>query len=104
MPVSEDTGSVETQGSSKAREQDGLEKSMEEVVICRTATSEFLEVQLQLYTIPVPAVIDTAAEVTLVSDKIYKRMDPKPPILRHVILRTASRDSEPMQGFVVGPV
>ena len=77
---------------------------MEEVVICRTATSEFLEVQLQLNNIPVPAVIDTAAEVTLVSDKIYERMDPKPPILRHVILRTASRDSEPMQGFVVGPV
>jgi len=39
---------------------------MEEVVICRTATSEFLEVQLQLNNIPVPAVIDTAAEVTLV--------------------------------------
>jgi len=70
VPVSEDTGSAETQGSSQASKQDGLEKSMEEVVICRTATSEFLEVQLQLYTIPVPAVIDTAAEVTLVHSLI----------------------------------
>ena len=49
------------------------------------------------------AIIDTAAEVTLISDRMYSLLDPPPRRIREVILNTAGRDLK-MKGFVVGPV
>lgn len=47
--------------------------------------------------------VDTAAEVTIISDSVFRGMEPKPPFLKKVILHTAGRDMK-MKGFVVGPV
>ena len=48
------------------------------------------------------AVVDTAAMVTIGSDKIYREMKPNPPCLKVVALQTAGRDMR-MDGHIVGP-
>jgi len=48
------------------------------------------------------AVIDTAAEVTIISDKVYNDLEEKPVKLKTVILNTAGRKMK-MKSFVVGP-
>ncbi|KAH3772656.1 hypothetical protein DPMN_173998 [Dreissena polymorpha] len=51
----------------------------------------------------VDAVIDSAAEVSLISERVYKAMKQPPPKQRDVKLLMTGRDAS-MQGFVVGPV
>ena len=52
---------------------------------------------------PVKAVVDSAAEVTIVSDKVYETLKHPPKKLREVTLLAAGRQMA-MKGFVVGPV
>ena len=52
---------------------------------------------------PVTAIVDSAAEVTIISDKVYNKLKPKPPVKKHAILHTAGRGMS-MKGFIVGPV
>ena len=51
---------------------------------------------------PLHAVVDTAAEVTLISEETYKSLGDPPPVLREVIMNTAGRGLQ-MNGFIVGP-
>ena len=51
----------------------------------------------------VNAVVDSAAEVTILSDKVYQALTHKPPKLREGTLLTAGRKMA-MKGFVAGPV
>ena len=62
-----------------------------------------LSVPVSLQDVKLLAVIDTAAEVTIISDSIFRELQPTPPYLKKVILDTAGRDLR-MDGFVVGPV
>ena len=48
------------------------------------------------------AVVDTAADVTILSDKFYQQLSAKPIESRKVSLRTAGRDLK-MEGFVTVP-
>ena len=52
---------------------------------------------------PIQAVLDTVAEVTIISDKIFPSIKPAPKVIKEVILRPAGRDKA-MQGKIVGPV
>ena len=52
---------------------------------------------------PVKAVVDSVAEVTIVSDKVYEALKHPPKKLKEVTLQTAGRQMA-MRGFVVGPV
>ena len=88
----------------RSLDQTEVDTSMwKDVVICQLMSSSMLRVSIILQNVPVKAVVDTAAEVTIISDRIFNEMDPKPPCLRRVTLYTAGRDLS-MQGFVVGPV
>ena len=49
------------------------------------------------------SVIDTAAMVTVISDRVYRNMAVKPELLKTAILKTAGRDQK-INGQVVGPV
>ena len=62
-----------------------------------------LRVPVTLQDYKLQAVVDTAAEVTIISDSIFRELQPKPPYLMKVILHTTGRDLR-MDGFVVGPV
>jgi len=47
------------------------------------------------------SVVDTAAQVTLVSEEFYKSLDPAPPIHREVVMNTAGKGMQ-MNGFIAG--
>lgn len=49
------------------------------------------------------AVIDTAAEVTIISDTLHKRLSDPGPIVKQVTLNTAGKEMK-LKGFIVGPV
>ncbi len=49
------------------------------------------------------AVVDTAAQVTILSDKIYEELDPKPRVKKQIVLQTAGRQLK-ITGHVVGPL
>ena len=53
-----------------------------DVVICQLRSSSILRVPVILQDVPLKAVVDTAAEVTIISDRICNEMDQKPPFLR----------------------
>ena len=50
----------------------------------------------------VAAVVDTAAQVTLISEEMYKGLKEPPPILKEVVMNTAGKGLQ-MNGFVAGP-
>ena len=60
-------------------------------------------VRVCLGTVALKAIIDTAAEVTIISDRIYESLDRKPPRIRSVILNTAGRNMK-LRGMVAGPL
>ena len=93
-------------GYPAGEEQDPGSDSMntwEDITICQLPSSSMLSVPVSLQDVKLLAVIDTAAEVTIISDSIFRELQPTPPYLKKVILNTAGRDLR-MDGFVVGPV
>ena len=73
------------------------------VVICQVTSISKFTVSIQIGDKPVTAVVDTAAQVTIISDKVYHSLKHKPPVLRKVQLMAAGREMS-MQGFIAGPV
>ncbi|XP_062615272.1 uncharacterized protein LOC134277010 [Saccostrea cucullata] len=51
----------------------------------------------------VTAVVDTGAEVSVLSTRVYDQLEPKPPILEYVTMRQAGENAE-LEGFIAGPV
>jgi predicted aspartyl protease len=47
------------------------------------------------------AVVDTAAQFTLVSEEFYKSLDPAPPIHKEVVMNTAGKGMQ-MNGYIAG--
>ena len=75
----------------------------EDITICQLPSNSMLSVPVSLQDVKLQAVIDTAAEVTIISDSIFRKLQPAPPFLKKVILHTAVQDLR-MDGFAVGPV
>jgi hypothetical protein len=69
-----------------------------------TSTS-LMTVHVQIREQSVEAVVDTAAEVTIISDRVYKSLQQPPRTLKKVKLQTAGREMHmSMQGLFVEPV
>ncbi len=49
------------------------------------------------------AIIDTAAEITIISDRVYHKLANPGSVIHKVTLNTAGRELQ-MKGFVVGPL
>ena len=75
----------------------------DEVIVCRLKSPSMLSVSIIVGDKVARAVVDTAAEVTILSDRIYDSLRPKPPIIKQVTLNTAGRNMK-MKGMIVGPV
>ena len=73
------------------------------VVVCRVKSSSMLSVNILVGDHLLRAVVDTAAEVTIMSDNIYQSLRPIPPVIKNVVLNTAGRNMK-MKGMIVGPV
>lgn len=62
-----------------------------------------LRVNLTVASKEIVAVIDTGAEVTIISDKIYESMQKKTPVKKHTIMHGVGRNMK-MKTFIIGPV
>jgi hypothetical protein len=62
-----------------------------------------LRLEWKLMNTPVKAAVDTAAEVSIISDKLCNKLKTKPPTLRHAVVNTAGRGMK-IDTFIVGPV
>ena len=75
----------------------------EQIIVCRLHSCSAFTVTCIVQATPVTAIVDSAAEVTIISDKVYYKLKPKSPVKKHAILHTAGRDMS-MKGFTVEPV
>lgn len=73
-------------------------KPTDEMFIGRMRSSSNINIKVDINKVP-----DTTAQVTIISDKLYESLIPKPPILKRVVLHAAGRDLK-MTGCKVGPV
>ena len=90
-------------GNPAGEEQDPGSDSMstwEDITIFQLPSSSIFGVPVSLQDVKLLAIIDTAAEVTIISDSIFEELKPTPPFLKKVILHTTGRDLR-MDGFVV---
>jgi hypothetical protein len=60
------------------------------------------KVPVEVQGMQLQTVVDTTAQVTLVSDEFYKSLDPAPPIRRDVVMNTAGKGMQ-MNGYIAGP-
>ena len=82
----------------------GIKQDQEEIVtVSQLRPSRLYKLNVHVQGIPVTAVVDTAAEVTLVSDSFFQSWQDKPPLIRSCKMLTAGRELT-MRGSVVGPV
>ena len=70
---------------------------------CQIQSASQFTIPIQVGDRPITAVIDSAAECTIISDRVYQSLHNKPAKLRDVKLMTAGRQLA-IDGFVVGPV
>ena len=73
------------------------------MTVCQLQSVSQFSLEIQLGDKPVRAIVDSAAQVTIISEKMYRKLKRPPKKLRDVTLSTAGRQLS-MQGFVAGPV
>ena len=76
---------------------------LETISVCQTKSLAVFKVDVDMEGHRVHAVVDTAAEVTLISDRLFHTLNPPPPFIRPCKIATAGREMS-MDGSVVGPV
>ena len=76
---------------------------LETISICQTKSLAVFKLDVDMEGHRVQAVVDTAAEVTLISDRLFHTLNPLPPFIRPCKIATAGRELS-MDGSVVGPV
>ena len=86
--------------TSKDKIVDGLGRTF---TVLRTGVASMIRIPVQCNNRLMVAVLDTAAEVTIMSDKMYQALTLKPPVLRTTVMYAAGRGMK-MDTMVVGPV
>ena len=86
-----------------SRKESCMDRSLEDSTICQLPSSATLRIPVMIQGIALKAVVDTAASVTIVSDKVYRQWTVNPPCLKPATLNIAGRDNK-IEGQVVGPV
>ena len=104
-PIEEGNQSPSLKGNqSQDSEEEDSDTNFGIVSICEQQTSSSaLKVPVTVQGVALKSVIDTAAMVTIISDRVYRKMAVKPELLKTAILKTAGRDQK-LNGQVVGPV
>ena len=72
------------------------------VTVLKLSNGVMLRVPVEVQGMQLQAVVDPAAQVTLVSEEFYKSLDPAPPIRREVVMNTAGKGMQ-MNGYIDGP-
>ena len=72
------------------------------VTVLKLSNGVMFRVPVGVQGMQLQAVVDTAAQVTLVSEEFYKSLDPAPPIRKEVVMNTAGKGMQ-MNGYIAGP-
>jgi predicted aspartyl protease len=72
------------------------------VTVLKLPNGVMFRVPVEVQDMQLQAVVDTAAQVTRVSEEFYKSLDPAPPIRREVVMNTAGKGMQ-MNGYIAGP-
>ena len=72
------------------------------VTVLKLSNGVMFRVPVEVQGTQLQAVVDTAAQVTLVSEEFYKSLDPAPPIRKEVVMNTAGKGMQ-MNGYIAGP-
>ena len=72
------------------------------VTVLKLSNGVMFRVPVEVQGMQLQAVVDTAAQVTLVSEEFYKSLDPAPPIRKEVVMNTAGKKMQ-MNGYIAGP-
>jgi hypothetical protein len=72
------------------------------VTVLMLSNGVMFKVPVEVQGIQLHAVVDTTAQVTLVSEDFYKSLDPAPPIRKEVVMNTAGKGMQ-MNGNIAGP-
>jgi hypothetical protein len=72
------------------------------VTVLKLSNGVMFRVPLKVQGMQLQAVVDTAAQVTLVSEEFHKLLDPAPPIRKEVVMNTAGKGMQ-MDGYIAGP-
>ena len=72
------------------------------VTVLKLSNGVMFRVPVEVQGMQLQAVVDTAVQVTLVSEEFYKSLDPAPPIRKEVVMNTAGKGMQ-MNGYIAGP-
>ena len=72
------------------------------VTVLKLSNGVMFRVPVKVQGMQLQAVVDTAAQVTLVSEEFYRSLDPAPPIRKEVVMNTAGKGMQ-MHGYIAGP-
>jgi hypothetical protein len=72
------------------------------VTVLKLSNGVMLRVPVEVQGMQLQAVVDTSAQVTLVSEEFYKSLDPAPPIRKEVVMNTVGKGFQ-MDGYIAGP-
>lgn len=82
---------------------ESVAESDKTMTILQLGSASMLRLSLTVNSWKTVAVVDTAAEATIISDKVYQSLTIKTPIRRHAFMHGAGRDMK-METYVIGPV
>lgn len=112
LPTSETTGHILLKNSDQPKadrhyeseSEPGQEENIdiETVFVNRITSDSMFRIPVLVQGFQLNAVVDTAAEVTLLSDEVYAKLLDKPKRIKDINLRTAGKQLT-MKGFVAGP-
>ncbi|MCG8044188.1 MAG: aspartyl protease family protein, partial [Candidatus Thiodiazotropha endolucinida] len=96
-------GVTATSEKNPAKNKDPVAETKTPVKVCMLKSVSKFTVPVRVGDVNIEAVVDSAAEVTIISDKIYESMTVPPGKLYDVRLDTAGRQMS-IDGFVAGPI
>ena len=88
----------------KLSESDGNNADIDKTMtILQLGSASMLRLNVKVNSKNITAVIDTGAEVTIISDKVYESLEAKPPVKKRTVMHGAGRNMT-MNTCIIGPV
>ena len=93
---------IRSEGLSLIQGDDGLQSTEQPLIIRQLKSTSHIKIPVTVQGKAVNGIVDTASEVTILSDKFYDSLPTKPDVIKEITLYTAGRDLS-MKGFLLEP-
>ena len=81
----------------------GEDCAQDSLIVQRVKSDSLLHTRVMIASTALDAVVDCGATVTIIADRIYQSLDPKPPTVGRIKLFMAGKGAS-MEGRKIGPV